>query len=218
MECMEICIIIHKITVMGCIIHYKHTHQVREYSSLINTEIAIKPINNVSPFMNYYMSQTPPVYMQPPIYDYSMHNPASSQYHRKNSESAALMGGGIQMQKHNSAMKASSFPKKQNGRKRILSTSEAYYSLKTRTLSNTKDSSTSSNAKYSSPNNKQMNGGQSPEPKNTYLMKLRQCIKEKGEDSIRIRDLKDHIAEISQDQIGSRFIQKVYEESTLEEK
>jgi hypothetical protein len=49
-------------------------------------------------------------------------------------------------------------------------------------------------------------------------MKLRQCIKEKGEDGVDIDDLKKHISEISQDQIGSRFIQKVYEEANEDEK
>lgn len=84
-------------------------------------------------------------------------------------------------------------------------------------MSNTKDSSTSSCAKYGSPNHKQLISGQQ-EPKSAYLLHLRQRFKEKGEESIRIGDLKGHIIEIAQDQIGSRFIQQYYEESTVEEK
>jgi hypothetical protein len=175
--------------------------------------------------MNYYMSSAQPIYKQPSMYEYTMTHPPMGHYPRKNSEGSALLGGHLMMQKHNSAFKANSFNKKQSGRKRILSSSEAYIAFDNQkfrqfsgNLSNTKDSSTSSNAKYSSPNNKQNNAGASQEPKSLYLIQLRQCIKDKGEENIRIGDLKDHIAEISQDQIGSRFIQKVYEESTEDEK
>ena len=56
------------------------------------------------------------------------------------------------------------------------------------------------------------------EPKSAYLLKLRLCIKEKGEKSIAVQDMKGHVSEISQDQIGSRFIQDVYEESKFEER
>lgn len=182
-------------------------------------------MNGASPFMGYYMSPTQPAYKQPLSYEYTMTHPPSGQAHRKHSEGSALLGSHMMMQKHNSAYKATNMVKKQNGRKRILSSSEPYYSFENQkfrqysgNLSNTKDSSTSSCNKYNSPNNKQSNGGQSQEPKSTYLLKLRQCIKEKGEESIRTLELKDHIAEISQDQIGSRYIQKVYEESSNEDK
>lgn len=185
----------------------------------------MKPLNNPTPFVNYYMSPTQPMYKQPPIYDYTMTHPPSWQSHRKNSEGSALVGSHMMMQKHNSAFKSTGLAKKQNGRKRIFSSSEPYYSFENQkfrqfsgNLSNTKDSSTSSCNKYNSPNNKHSSGGQSQEAKSSYLIKLRQCIKEKGEDGLRMCDLKDHIAEISQDQIGSRYIQKVYEEASDEEK
>lgn len=167
------------------------------------------------------MSPTPPIYKQP-MFDYSSAHGHSGSY-RKNSEGAALLMSNMAFPPQSSSFKSSSFPKKQNARKRILSSNEGYIfeHQKLRqfsgNLSNTKDSSTSSCAKYGSPTNK-VNGCLSQEPKNSYLMKLRLCIKEKGEDGVDIDDLKKHISEISQDQIGSRFIQKVYEEASLDEK
>ena len=145
-------------------------------------------------------------------------------YSRKNSEWLPYNGVHLPFQKPSVGLKTGGLPKKSNGRKRVFSTTEGYVSLDKQSyrmfpmsISNTKDSSTSSGAKYGSPNSKQMSSNQQ-EPKSIYLMKLRQLIKDNGEDNIRISDLKDHIIEISLDQIGSRYIQKVYESSSFEEK
>ena len=173
-------------------------------------------------YTNWLPSQ---IQMHPPVYStHWIPSYVPAHYSRKNSEWLPYNGVSLPIQKPSLGMKAGSFPKKQNGRKRVFSTTEGYVSLDKQcyrmfptSISNTKDSSTSSGAKYGSPNCKQL-GASQQEPKSLYLMNLRQCIKDNGEDNIRISDLKDHIVEISQDQIGSRFIQKVYETSSAEEK
>lgn len=117
------------------------------------------------------------------------------------------------------------FNKKHHGRKRVQSTTEQYKNFDSglgRHVSSshccTKDSSSSSGAKLRSPKVKQHLNGQHQEPKNMYLSQLRQRIKESGSEPLSIIDLKDHIVEISQDQVGSRYIQKVYEKSSYDEK
>ena len=105
-------------------------------------------MHNQSPFGNYYMSPTPPMYKQP-MYDYSPAQGHSGSY-RKNSEGAALLMSNMAFPSQNTSFKSSSFPKKQNTRKRILSTNEGYifehqkHRQFSGNLSNTKDSSTSS--------------------------------------------------------------------------
>lgn len=121
------------------------------------------------------------------------------------------------VQKANTDFKANNFPKKGKGRKRIFSTIEPHamfdhkYSRFSGNLSNTKDSSTSSNNKFCSPFKKGMSLNQAQEIKSPYLIKLRKCIKDKEEDNLTIKDLKGHVSEIAMDQVGSRFIQKMYE-------
>lgn len=106
---------------------------------------------------------------------------------------------------------------KRNGRKRVFSTIEPHAMFDNKfgrfsgNCSNTKDSSTSSNNKYGSSPRKGMGMNQPQETKSTYLINLRKCIKDKGEDNLTLEDLKGHASEIAKDQIGSRFIQKVYE-------
>jgi len=172
---------------------------------------------------NCYMSPPPAVYKQP-MYDYSVGHMNNNHYHRKNSESAAIHLNGMNNQSYNKGFKSACFPKKTNARKRISSTNEGWLTYDTHkfyqfsgNLSHTKDSSTSSCAKYGSPTSK-INSGMPLEPKSAYLLKLRQCIKEKGDKSITTKDMKGHVSEISQDQIGSRFIQDVYEDATPEER
>jgi hypothetical protein len=169
------------------------------------------------------MSPEQQMYRQPMMYNYPPQHP-SNNYHRKHSEGSALYGNNQMHQNANTAFKPGVLSKKQNKRKRVFSTNEGAlcFDQKFNPLSskhsNTKDSSTSSNNKYGSQTNKKMTMGQPQEPKSMYLIKLRQYIKDKEEDSITLQELKDHIAEISQDQIGSRFIQNVYENSSTEEK
>lgn len=141
-----------------------------------------------------------------------------------NSECLPYNGVHLPVQKSGINAKVNGLSKKSNGRKRVFSTTEGYGSYDKQSfrmfpasISNTKDSSTSSCAKYGSPISKQVSMNQQ-EPKSIYLMKLRQMIKDSGEDNIRISELKDHIVEISLDQIGSRYIQKVYETCSAEEK
>jgi hypothetical protein len=94
------------------------------------------------------MSPTPPIYSQP-MYDYSPAQGHSGGY-RKNSEGAALLMSNIAFPLQNTGFKSSSFPKKPNARKRILSSNEGYifehqkHRQFSGNLSNTKDSSTSS--------------------------------------------------------------------------
>ncbi len=150
-----------------------------------------------------------------PMYKHaSGHHP---QIGRKYSEGVALHGNRMGMQKSSTEFKPSSFPKKINGRKRVFSSIETSAMFDNKfgrfsgNLSNTKDSSTSSNNKYASPPRKGMGGNQAQDPKSPYLIKLRKCIKDKEEGSLTLEDLKGHASEISRDQIGSRFIQDIYE-------
>jgi hypothetical protein len=167
--------------------------------------------------LGYYMSPNAQVYKQPAMYNYGG-KPSPNAYHRKHSEGSALIKP-IGM-KANSGFKQNSL-KKQNGRKRVFSTNETSFGFDQKfkqfsgNLSNTKDSSTSSTNKYGPGG--QMSGSPQ-EPKSLYLIKLRQCIKDKEDHNIAISDLKDHVSEISQDQYGSRFIQRVYESASSEEK
>jgi hypothetical protein len=169
------------------------------------------------------MASNQQAYEQPMMYGYPSQQPANN-YQRKHSEGSAIYGSNQMNQNSNFAFKSGGLSKKQTKRKRVFSTNEGalcfdqkfkQFSSK---QSNTKDSSTSSNNKYGSPVNKKMTSGQAQEPKSMYLIKLRQYIKDNEEDNITLQELKDHIAEISLDQIGSRFIQNVYENSSKEEK
>eukprot|EP00344_Euplotes_crassus_P002262 CAMPEP_0197015916 /NCGR_PEP_ID=MMETSP1380-20130617/76151_1 /TAXON_ID=5936 /ORGANISM="Euplotes crassus, Strain CT5" /LENGTH=406 /DNA_ID=CAMNT_0042442253 /DNA_START=120 /DNA_END=1340 /DNA_ORIENTATION=+ len=159
--------------------------------------------------MGYYMPTSMPMYKTA-----SGHPPHAS---RKYSEGVALHGNYLGMQKSNTEFKPSAFPKKNNGRKRVFSSIETNAMFDNKfgkfsgNLSNTKDSSTSSNNKYASPPRKGMPGNQSSDPKSPYLIKLRKCIKDKEEEDLTLEDLKGHASEISRDQVGSRFIQKIYE-------
>ena len=169
------------------------------------------------------MSPNQQAYYQPMMYNYSSQQPVNN-YQRKHSEGSAIFGNSQMNQNPNYAAKTGALSKKQNKRKRVFSTNEGAlcFDQKFKNFSskqsNTKDSSNSSTNKYGSPVNRKMTGGQSQEPNSMYLIKLRQYIKDKEEDSITLQELKDHIVEISQDQIGSRFIQNVYENSSSDEK
>lgn len=111
------------------------------------------------------------------------------------------------------------------GRKRGFSSTEqaAWLNPKIQPSSSvhdTKDSSSSSGPKQTSPGARQprLANGQQDEPKSVYICQLRLRIKETKGEMISISELKDHIVEISKDQLGSRHIQKVYPNSTDEEK
>ena len=166
------------------------------------------------------MSPSQPVYKHPTNYDYLQHKHPVHHSHRKHSEGAVLIGNHhTDMHNGSSGFKTSSFPKKNNARKRVFSTNESQIMFDNKfgrfsgNLSNTKDSSTSSNPKYVSPPRKGTNGGQAQEAKSLYLIKLRKCIKDKEEDKLELEDLKGHASEIARDQVGSRFIQKIYEKN-----
>ena len=163
------------------------------------------------------MSPNMPTYKQPVMYGYPDKG-CPSNYHRKHSEGSALIKPIVT--KSSLAFKQNCMNKKQGGRKRVFSTNETSFGFEHKfrqfstNLSNTKDSSTSSTNKYVSPS---QNGG-SQEPKSVYLKHLRQLIKDKEDHNIGVSELVGHISEISQDQIGSRFIQRVYESAPLEDK
>ena len=86
----------------------------------------------------------------------------------------------ISINKSSDAVKVDMNSKKFNGRKRVLSSNEKYTSFDnnsgkqfSHSLSVTKDSSSSSGPKQSSPNSKQLWTTQSQEPKSVYLTQLR---------------------------------------------
>lgn len=160
------------------------------------------------------MSSQPPMYM----HSNGHHHHSGG---RKYSEGVALHGNYLGMQKSNTEFKPTSFPKKLNGRKRVFSTIEPHamfgdkFGTFSANCSNTKDSSNSSNHKYASPPRKGMSGSLAQEANSPYLIKLRKCIKDKEEDNLTLEDLKGHASEIARDQVGSRYIQKVYESHCL---